>query len=69
MSEDLKLTADRAAVVCHHHYWIPISEQKPPSGPKLLLIDRNLGVAVIGSYSKGGSWTHWQGLPKFKGKS
>lgn len=64
----IKQTSDGKAAVDHQHFWIPITEQKPPSGPKLLLIDRNLGVAVIGSYTKGGSWTHWQGLPKFKGK-
>ena len=64
----IKQTADGKAVVDHGHYWIPVAEQKPPTGPKLLLIDQKLGVAVIGSYSKSGSWTHWQGLPKFKDK-
>lgn len=62
----IKQTADGKAAVDHDHYWIPVAEQKPPTGPKLLLIDRKLGVAVIGAYRKGDTFTHWQGLPKFK---
>lgn len=64
----IQKTSDGQAVVDTRHAWIPIEEQAPPMGPKLLLIDRKYGVAVISSYTKNSTWTHWQGLPKFKDK-
>lgn len=61
-----KTTSDRLALVDVFHHWTPIKPNSPPpSGVKLLLIDKRLGVAVIGNYSKGGSWTHYAGLPTF----
>jgi hypothetical protein len=64
----IKQTTDGQAMVDTTHRWIPIAEQMPPTGPKLLLIDRKYGVAVLGSYTKSGTWTHWSPLPKFKDK-
>lgn len=61
-----KTTSDRLALVDVFHHWAPIDPvHPPPSGVKLLLIDKRLGVAVIGNYSKSGSWTHYAGLPTF----
>lgn len=62
----IQQTSDGQAVIDTSHRWIPIAEQVPPIGPKLLLIDRKLGVAVLSGYSPGGTWTHWSPLPKFK---
>lgn len=64
----IQRTRDGQAMVDTSHRWIPITEQAPPIGPKLLLIDRKYGVAVISNYTKDGTWTHWCGLPKFKDK-
>lgn len=62
-----KTTNDHFALVDTRNHWIPIdSSNPPPTGPKLLLIDERLGVAVIGAYSKHGTWTHYAGLPTFK---
>ena len=61
-----KPSSDALALVDVTHHWTPINRDKPPpSGVKLLLIDRRLGVAVIGNYTKSGSWTHYAGLPTF----
>jgi len=62
----IKPTSDGSAVVNTEHHWISIAEVPPPNGPKLLLIDRRLGVAVMASYTKQGTWTHWCALPRFK---
>lgn len=62
----IQKTRDGQAVVDTTHRWIPIAEQAPPLGTKVLLIDRWYGVAVLSSYSKGGTWTHWSPLPKFQ---
>jgi hypothetical protein len=64
----IQQTSDGQAVVDTTHRWIPIAEKAPPTGPKILLIDRRLGVAVLGSYRKGDNFTHWAPLPKFKDK-
>lgn len=61
----MKQTRDGAAVVNTEHLWISVKEVPPPHGPKLLLIDRRLGVAVLSSYTKNSTWTHWCALPKF----
>jgi len=60
-------TSDKLALVDVRHHWTPIDPKNPPpSGSKLLLIDKRLGVAVISNYAKGGSWTHYAGLPTFR---
>lgn len=62
-----RTTNDQLALVDITNHWIPIDPKTPPpTGPKLLLIDQRLGVAVIGAYNKNGSWTHYAGLPTFK---
>lgn len=63
---DIHLTCDRAAAVNHALPWLPIEQFPPPRGAKLLLINRALGVAVLGPYAPHQGWTHWQALPKFK---
>ena len=61
-----KTSTDKLALVDVFHHWTPINPASPPpSGVKLLLIDKRLGVAVIGNYSKSGTWTHYAGLPTF----
>jgi hypothetical protein len=61
-----RTTSDKLALVDVFHHWTPIdSKSPPPSGVKLLLIDKRLGVAVIGNYNKNSSWTHYAGLPTF----
>lgn len=61
----IKLTNDRAAVVHTGLKWIPIQMQEPPRGAKVLLIDRKLGSATIGTWYPGNAWTHWFPLPTF----
>lgn len=65
---NIRPTSDGQAMVDTTVRWIPVTEKAPPTGPKLLLIDRKYGVAVLGSYSKTGTWTHWAPLPKFQDK-
>jgi len=64
----IKLDRTRAAAVNHAVRWIPVSEQAPPMGCKLLLVNDRYGVATIGRYSPDGGFSHWQALPKFKDK-
>jgi hypothetical protein len=61
----IKKTSDGAAVVDTGYHWISVEEKAPPSG-KLQLIDRRMGVAVYGNYSKSQGWTHWAPLPTFR---
>lgn len=62
----IKTTNDRAAMVDTAVHWISVREAPPPTGPKLLLINRKLGVAVLGQYTKAAGWTHYAPLPTFK---
>ncbi len=62
-----KTTNDNMALVDIQHHWKPIDKvNPPPSGVKLLLIERKLGVAVIGNYRADSTWTHYAGLPTFE---
>lgn len=61
----IKLTNDRSAAVNTELPWLDIKTNPPPLGTKLQLINRKLGVAVYGNYTRGVGWTHWQALPKF----
>lgn len=63
----IKQTSDGQAVVDTTIHWIPIGDKPPPSG-KLQLINRKLGVATYGNWSKGQGWTHYAPLPTFKDK-
>ncbi len=65
-SNPIKVNATHTAAVAQQFFWIPVEEVAPPLGVKLLLINKDLGVATMGTYSKSYNWTHWQGLPKFK---
>lgn len=63
----VKTTNDKTVLVDVFHHWTPIDPKNPPpSGVKLLLIDKRLGVAVVGNYTKATTWTHYAGLPSFK---
>ena len=62
----IKVNAEHTAAVAQEFFWIPVKDFPPPLGVKLLLINQDLGVATMGTYSKSYNWTHWQGLPKFK---
>lgn len=63
---DIKLTHDQFAVVDTNNKWIDAKKNHPPRGAKMLLIDRKLGVAVLGSWRDGDGWTHWCPLPTFE---
>jgi hypothetical protein len=62
---DHKLTHDRFAVVDINHHWIDAKEHSPPRGAKMMMIDRKLGVAVLGVWRDADGWTHWAPLPTF----
>jgi hypothetical protein len=61
-----KLTYDGAAAVDTGNHWRDAKEFPPPLSAKMLLIDRRLGVAVLGSWRVSDGWTHWAPLPTFK---
>lgn len=60
----ITINNSRTAAVNQSIRWLPI-DANTPTGVKVLLINRHLGVATIGIYHRGNDWTHWQGLPKF----
>lgn len=62
----IKETSDGMAVVDTSHFWIPIEQQQPPIGTKVLLINSAAGVALLGAYQRGDFFTHWSPLPRFK---
>lgn len=62
----IRQTSDGVAVVDTEHHWIPIAEKEPPSGSKVLLINKRYGVALLSIYRKHDDWTHWYPLPKFR---
>jgi len=59
-----RLTTDRSAVVAPGIKWIPIAKDTPIGG-KMLLINRQKGIAVISTRRVQDSWTHWHPLPTF----
>ena len=59
-------TANKAAIVDKEYHWIDAKENPPPKGPKMLMIDKRLGVAVLGAWRDSDGWTHWCPLPTFK---
>jgi hypothetical protein len=61
-----KLTYDGAAAVDTGNHWRDAKEFPPPLSAKMLLIDKKLGVAVLGSWRAADGWTHWAPLPTFK---
>ena len=62
----LRTTTDGAAAVNPDVFWIPISPtNKPPRGAKMLLINRDAGVTLIGQYTEDSWFTHYAGLPVF----
>ncbi len=61
----ITIDSTRTAAVDQGHCWIDIDKQPPPTGVKLLLINRANGVACLGTYHARYQWTHWAGLPHF----
>lgn len=61
----VKVNNAKTAAVAQDHFWISVDKQPPPLGVKLLLINKNFGVACLGIFVAAHGWTHWQGLPKF----
>jgi hypothetical protein len=59
-------TASKAAIVDKDYHWIDIKVTPPPRGPKMLLIHKSLGVAVLGAWRESDTWTHWCPLPTFE---
>ena len=62
----ITIDSTRSAAVNRDHFWIAINEQPPPAGVKLLLINRDNGVACLSTYQAKHQWTHWAALPKFR---
>jgi hypothetical protein len=62
---NIKLTSDQFAVVDVNNKWLDAKKYSPPRGAKMLLIDRKLGVAVLGNWRDADGWTHWCPLPTF----
>ena len=61
----ITIDSTRTAAVDQGHCWIDIDKQPPPTGVKLLLINRANGVACLSVYQAKHQWTHWAGLPHF----
>jgi len=59
-------TNDKAALVDKDYHWIDAKVTRPPVGPKMLMIDKTLGVAVLGAWRENDGWTHWCPLPTFR---
>lgn len=64
----IESTNDKAAIVDRDYHWLDANEFAPPRGPKMLLINERLGVAVLGSWRETDNWTHWCPLPTFEKK-
>ena len=60
-----KLTADKAAAVCTETKWRKLTADTP-MGAKMLLINRDSGVALVTTNVGNGWWTHWCPLPTFE---
>jgi hypothetical protein len=60
-----KINTDKTAAVATEVFWLPI-DKDTPVGVKMLVINKEFGVAVISSRYAGSSFTHWAPLPKFK---
>lgn len=45
---NIKLTSDQFAVVDINNKWLDAKKFSPPRGAKMMMIDRKLGVAVLG---------------------
>ena len=59
-------TSNKSAMVDKDYHWLDAKENPPPNGPKMLMIDKKLGVAVLGTWRDNDRWTHWCPLPTFK---
>jgi hypothetical protein len=59
-----KMTHDKVAVVDPQIKWKPISTHTPV-GSKMLLIDKEQGIAYLRTHQKGDGFTHYHPLPTF----
>ena len=62
----IKPTTDRAAMVDTKYHYLDAKEYPPPTGPRILCIDRRAGVAVISNWMPDAGFTHWAPLPTFE---
>jgi hypothetical protein len=64
-----RLTRDKSATVNPAVTWTPITpDSKPHAGARVLLINREAGVAQIAPFKDDGWYTHFAGLPVFGGE-
>ena len=63
---NIKLTSDHFAVVDVNNKWLDAKVVSPPKSAKMLMIDKKLGVAVLGTWRDADRWTHWCPLPTFE---
>ena len=63
---NIKLTSDQFAVVDINNKWLDAKKYSPPKSAKMLMIDKRLGVAVLGTWRDADGWTHWCPLPTFE---
>lgn len=61
----IKETSDKAAVVHTEFHWLDAKEYPPPLSKKILVINRNQGVALLSHWAAAFGWTHWAPLPSF----
>lgn len=62
---NIKMNSDQFAVVDINNKWLDAKKYSPPRGAKMLMIDKKLGVAVLGNWRDTDGWTHWCPLPTF----
>lgn len=62
----IRPSTDRTTLVDTTLHWIDLNEQTPGRGQKVLLINRNAGVAVLSSWAPSTEWTHWHPVPTFR---
>ena len=62
---DYKINTDHTAAVDTQVYWRTI-DADTPQGVKVQLINQKAGVATYGVVQRGGFFTHWAPMPRFR---
>ena len=57
--------SSRRAIVSDAIRWIDAKLDRPPTGCKLLVINKDQGIALLTHWSNDYGWTHWHPLPTF----
>lgn len=63
--DTFKVSSDGSTLVTDTLHWSPIDEDTPV-GIKMLLINKNHGVAVVSNFTRNSHFTHYAALPKFR---